>query len=79
LIETNFIDYQNKLWHSYKNSEYIEFCEKNKESLEGQSSPSKINENNIEISSIYPPAPTGKGTSTTKHLLVSPKLFKEML
>jgi hypothetical protein len=82
LINDNFIEYQNNLWHSYKNKEYMEFYEKNKKSLEGQSSPSKISENlnnNPEISSIYPHAPTGKGTSTTKHLLVSPKLFKEML
>jgi phage anti-repressor protein len=62
LIETNFLEYQNQLWHSYKNKEYIEFCEKN-----------------IKKSSLYPPAPIGRGTSTTKHLLVMPKLFKAML
>jgi phage anti-repressor protein len=62
LIENNFIEYQNKLWHSYKNKEYIEFCEKTEKSLV-----------------LSPPAPTGRGTSTTKHLLVMPKLFKAML
>jgi phage anti-repressor protein len=62
LINTNFIEYQNQLWHSYKNKEYIEFCEKTQKSL-----------------SLYPPAPTGRGISTTKHLLVMPKLFKAML
>jgi hypothetical protein len=62
LINDNFIEYQNQLWHSYKNTEYIEFCEKTHKSLV-----------------LYPPAPTGRGTSTTKHLLVMPKLFKAML
>jgi phage anti-repressor protein len=65
LIETNFSEYQNQLWHSYKNKEYIEFCENNQKSLENRL--------------IYPPAPTGRGTSTTKHLLIMPKLVKKML
>jgi len=65
LLKTNFIEYQNKLWHSYKNREYAEFCEKTEEKLD--------------ISSIYPPAPTGKSAARIKHLLVSPKLFKSML
>jgi hypothetical protein len=82
LIENNFTEYQNKLWHSYKNKEYIEFCENNQKSLERQSSSSKINGINginSDISTVYPPAPTGRGTATTKHLLIMPKLFKEML
>jgi hypothetical protein len=65
LIETNFIDYQNKLWHSYKNKEYIEFCEKTEENLKGHQ--------------LYPDAPTGKSAARIKHLLISPKLFKAML
>jgi hypothetical protein len=79
LIDTNFNEYQNKLWHSYKNKEYIEFCEKTHKRLEFGQTNSKNNEEKTEISSLYPPAPTGRGTSTTKHLLVMPKLFKEML
>jgi hypothetical protein len=79
LINDNFIEYQNKLWHSYKNKEYIEFCEKTHKSLEELNCSSKNNEEKTEISLLYPPAPTGRGTSTTKHLLVMPKLFKEML
>jgi phage anti-repressor protein len=64
LIETNFSEYQNQLWYSYKNNKYIEFRETHK---------------NLEKSYLYPPAPIGRGTSTTKHLLVMPKLFKAML
>jgi hypothetical protein len=97
LIETNFSEYQNQLWHSYKNKEYIEFCEKNlkpdqsgfknlksgrsdfknnDENLEDQSRSSKIND---KFSALYPPAPTGKSAARIKHLLIMPKLFKEML
>jgi hypothetical protein len=79
LIENNFSDYKNQLWHSYKNKEYIEFCEKTQENLVTGLPGSKNTEENPEISQLYPVAPTGRGTSTTKHLLVSPKLFKEML
>jgi hypothetical protein len=79
LIVKNFSDYQNKLWYSYKNKEYIEFCENIDENLEIDQSISKNTDEKIEKSSIYPPAPTGRGTSTTKHLLVMPKIFKEML
>ena len=79
LINDNFIEYQNKLWHSYKNSEYIEFCEKNKESLKDESKSFKNNDEKLDISSIYPLAPTGKSAARIKHLLVMPKLFKEML
>jgi hypothetical protein len=79
LIETNFSDYQNQLWHSYKNKEYIEFCEKTKENLKVDQSPFKNDDENLEISSLYPDAPTGKSAARIKHLLISPKLFKEML
>jgi hypothetical protein len=79
LIETNFIEYQNKLWHSYKNKEYIEFCENNQKSLKDFDLSFKNNEEKTEISSLYPPASTGKSASRIKHLLVMPKLFKEML
>ena len=79
LIENNFIEYQNQLWYSYQNKEYVKFCEKTNKSLESHQTDSKNNEEKSEISLLYPPAPTGRGTSTTKHLLIMPKLFKEML
>jgi hypothetical protein len=79
LIETNFSDYQNQLWHSYKNNEYIEFCEKTQKSLESDQTDSKNNDELLDNLLLYPLAPTGRGTSTTKHLLIMPKLFKEML
>ena len=53
LIETNFSEYQNQLWHSYKNKEYIEFCEETKENLEDQSKSSKNNDETLEISLYY--------------------------
>jgi phage anti-repressor protein len=63
LIEQNFSDYENKLWFNYNNKKYIEYRE------------------NLESDHIflYPPVSTGRGKSTTKHLLVMPKIFKEML
>jgi len=85
LIESNFTEYQNKLWYSYNNKEYVSFCEKTQSSLESDQSDSKkttqdnIQDNILDQHTVYPPAPTGRGTSTTKHLLVMPKLFKEML
>jgi phage anti-repressor protein len=79
LINDNFSEYQNQLWHSYKNKEYIEFCEKTKENLKGGQPLFKNNDENLEISSLYPTASTGKSASRIKHLLISPKLFKEML
>lgn len=74
LIETNFIDYQDKLWWDFKNKDYIEY----RKSLLGQANHKKIDES-VDLELLYPPAPTGQGKSNTKHLLVSPKLFKEML
>ena len=59
-IETNFSEYQNKLWYSYTNKEYLKFCN-----------------NNEENSEIYPSVSTENNT-TTKHLLIMPKLFKEI-
>lgn len=74
LIETNFIDYQDKLWWDFKNKDYIEY----RKSLLGQANHKKIDES-VDLELLYPPAPTGQGKSNTKHLLVSPKLFKGML
>jgi hypothetical protein len=75
LIKANFSDYENKLWFNYNNKKYIEY----RENLEVERSTSK-NPDQIEAKApLYPAAPTGRGTSTTKHLLVMPKLFKEML
>jgi hypothetical protein len=33
IIETNFSEYQNKLWYSYTDKEYLEFCNNNKENI----------------------------------------------
>jgi len=78
LINDNFTKYQNQLWYSYNNKEYVSFCEKTRSSLECDSK--KLNQcNTSDQHIVYPPAPIGRGTSTTKHLLVMPKLLKVML
>jgi hypothetical protein len=79
LIETNFSEYQNQLWHSYKNKEYIEFCKETKENLKSDQCDFKNTDEKLEIPSLYPDAPTGKSAARIKHLLIMPKLFKEML
>jgi hypothetical protein len=69
LVDENFENVKNQLLHTYSNASYTNYLK----NIEGQVSPSKNTDQ------IYPPAPTGRGTATTKHILVHPKLFKEML
>jgi hypothetical protein len=52
-IETNFSEYQNKLWYSYTDKEYLDFCNDNKENI-------------------------SRYSAQTNHLLIMPKLFKEI-
>jgi hypothetical protein len=75
LFETNFLEHQNQLWYTYNNEDYKIYLE----NLEGDHSNSKNSEKKLDIQTLYPPVPTGRGTSTTKHTLVMPKLFKEAL
>jgi hypothetical protein len=75
LINTNFNSYENQLWYSYKNKEYTKYLK----NLEAGQPDTKNSDEKSEINKLYPPAPTGRGTATKKHLLVHPKLFKEML
>ena len=82
LFETNFLEQQNQLWHIYNNKDYKKYLE----NLEYEQRYTKNLEKNpekkigkLDIQSLYPSVPTGKGTSTTKHTLVMPKLFKEAL
>jgi len=76
LIETNFIDYKDQLYYIHNNKEYAKYIE----NLKWDQSHSKNTDEKLDvIKAIYPPVPTGRGTSTTKHTLIMPKLFKEML
>ena len=72
LISENFLDYKNELYFEYDNKTYIEFRKDKEESLKDfKKSFKKIDE-------LYP-LKTGKNMSKVKHILIAPKLFKEML
>jgi rRNA maturation protein Rpf1 len=43
IIETNFSEYQNKLWYPYTNTEYLEFYNDNKENISRYPSVSTAN------------------------------------
>jgi hypothetical protein len=72
IISENFIDYEKQLYFKYSNDEYIKFRNEKIEILSQEISwDNKIDE-------LYP-LETGKNSSKRMHLLVTPKLFKEML
>ena len=72
LISENFLDYKNELYYVYDNKKYVEFRKEKEEILKTLESGVK------KIDELYP-LKTGKNMSKVKHILVSPKLFKEML
>ena len=72
LISENFLDYKDQLYFEYDNKQYIEFRKEKEESLITPERGIK------KIDELYP-LKTGKNMSKVKHILVSPKLFKEML
>ena len=77
LVNTNFLEYQNQHWWDYNNKEYIEY---RKSLFANHSDKSTENpEETYDINALYPPPQRGRGKANTKHLLVAPKLFKEML
>jgi hypothetical protein len=77
LINANFLEYQNQHWWDYNNKEYIEY---RKSLFANHSDKSTENpEETYDINALYPPPQRGRGKANTKHLLVAPKLFKEML
>ena len=69
LINENFLEYKNELYFEYDNKKYIEF-RKEKEGM-------LVDTNNLD--KLYPPALNTRGKSNTKHILISPKLFKRLL
>jgi len=73
LIQSNFIDYRNKLWWRYSNDEYKEFLlgsdETEEKSAFAQPNAKK---------QIYPPLDVSRPHNVT-HLLVMPNMFREML
>ena len=73
IINDNFLDYKNNLYFEYDNKQYIEFRKEKEEILWSEFS----DHNNLD--KLYPPALTTRGKTNTKHILISPKLFKEML
>jgi hypothetical protein len=72
LINENFLEYKNELYFEYDNKTYIKFRKETEESLTGEYYPVK------KIDELYP-LKTGKNMSKVKHILIAPKLFKEML
>ena len=78
LLKSNFSEYENVLWWSYKNNKYKEF-------LTNQSDDTSIESDNIMneypciTSTEYPPVATGKGSGMVHHILVMPVVFKELL
>jgi hypothetical protein len=82
LINTNFLEYQNQHWWDFNNKDYIE----RRKSLLADHSDHKNSDKSTEnpeethdINVLYPPPQRGRGKANAKHLLVAPKLFKEML
>jgi len=75
LVDINLSEYKNQFWFEYNNKDYTIYLK----NLESEYSDSKKSTKLDVIKAIYPPVPTGRGTSTTKHTLIMPKLFKEML
>jgi len=73
LINDNFLDYKNELYFEYDNKQYIEF----RKEKDGILSELLSSDNNLD--KLYPPALTTRGKTNTKHILIAPKLFKEML
>ena len=72
LINENFLEHKNKFYFEYNNKKYIEF---------------KVNQNKFlmtlergirNIDDLYP-IKDGKNSSKIKHLIITPKLFKELL
>jgi len=72
IINDNFLDYKNELYFEYDNKQYIEFRKEKEEILISESSDVK------KIDELYP-LKTGKNMSKVKHILIAPKLFKEIL
>lgn len=80
LVNTNFLEYHNQHWWDFKNKDYIEY-RKNLLANHSDKSTDKSTENPEEthdINALYPPPQRGRGKANAKHLLVAPKLFKEM-
>jgi hypothetical protein len=79
LIQANFAEYENQLWWQYKNNDYKEFLLGESDSNEDTESLLAEYSTNKNKADIYPPAPTGRGKTNIKHLLIMPQMFKEML
>jgi hypothetical protein len=65
LLQNNFIEHKNKYWFEYSNTEYLGFYYKNQ--LEN----SELN--------TYPNPTYFKGKNKTKHMIVHPVIFKNLL
>ena len=94
LIETNFTEYENVLWWRYSNKDYEEFRNVQgylpseilgydqsypKEEQKSEEYLPSENPKDKKTIVLYPEIKTGKGVGTTKHLLVMPDMFREML
>jgi len=86
LVNTNFLEYQNQHWWDFNNKDYIEYRKSllvdhstNKNSDKSTNKSTENPEETHDINALYPPTQRGRGKANAKHLLVAPKLFKEML
>jgi uncharacterized protein YlzI (FlbEa/FlbD family) len=87
IIKKNFIEYSDKLYWNYANKDYSLYIEtltaENSaisKPLTAESSAIRIEDTQLtNYKDIYPVVPSGKNSSKIKHMLIMPKLFKEML
>ena len=72
LIKNNFIEYKNQSYWIYDNDKYNTFLIEYNKKLDNLESLKRD-------SKLYPLVDKSKGKSTTKHLIIMPEMFKEML
>ena len=73
ILKDYFIGHKDKLYFELNNIQYLEFKkEKEKMLVSFQKDTNKIYE-------LYPSILITRGKSTTKHLIITPRLFKELL
>ena len=73
LIKDNFIEYKNKSYWIYNNDEYSKFLEERILLINDYSEPLSGG------TDLYPPINIGNGKAKTKHIIIMPEMFKEML
>lgn len=80
-LRDNFAEDENINWWSYKNDSYKEFLANNMVLTDTQIIPQEysLGIQDDSRSVIYPPAATGKGSTSTHHIVVKPIILKGLL